>query len=153
MVCEFNLLIGKKILKLELDSTEIKRILVSNNIITTDENIAMVAITKDMILIRTKLPKSAIGKPFLTGEPIKQNTIDAYDFEGNHLWNISEIVGELHCYFQGACLHTKETGEKIRLVDKNKLIDGHEYLACFDDCKLYLIDLTDKRFLQEVFAP
>ena len=81
------------------------------------------------------------------------NNIDAYDYEGNLQWNISEIIGDVPNPFIFIEIHTKKTilerlENKGWGFDSEHVIDGHEFLFCSDIGGLYyVIDITDKKLI------
>lgn len=83
------------------------------------------------------------------------NTIDAFDWEGNHLWNISDIVGILKVPFLGGYLWTSSQFEKFVNDDDtakycqkiSEYTQGHSVYAAISDGRGYVIDLDDRKVL------
>ena len=81
-------------------------------------------------------------------EKRKINNIDAYDWDGNHLWNIADIVGDIKMAFYGGYVCTKETYQDYYGYDESKVPDSHDLYAASTDGRLYLIDLETRRITQ-----
>lgn len=112
-----------------------------------------ISVAEKQIIVCTYLPKSAVGKPFWVEEPIENNNINAYDFDGNFLWNISEIVGEMHWYFYGGCIHSKKTlCQEYSIDDSLDINENHEFFTCCTDAKTYVIDITEKTVVCKLFS-
>ena len=102
------------------------------------EHITEVSVTKDLIIITRD--------QYFTKSHIADN-IDAYDWNGNHLWNIKDIIGEicnLYCY--GSVVGNYELIQFLKGMDKENLyIAGHDYYECVTDAHYLIIDLNEKK--------
>lgn len=76
------------------------------------------------------------------------NNINAYDRDGNHLWNISDIIGGDITYV-GAVLSTKEIMKNYYGFDGQLYDDSCELLNCAAEYdRLYIIDLNRRKLRQ-----
>ncbi len=79
--------------------------------IESSENIYEISITKDFVIITTEYAvqsKSDTIKNSTAINKIFTNNINAYDWNGNHLWNIADIVGDLNIPYFGGTVTTKD---------------------------------------------
>lgn len=81
------------------------------------------------------------------------NNICAYNYEGNHLWNIWDIIKgialpeEEDFPFYPFSIHTKHSLETAEypFLNTGKLMDSHEYLCCHNSGGIrYILDITDR---------
>ncbi len=84
----------------------------------------------------------------------KKNNISAIDWEGNYLWNISDIVGPLKIPFMSGNLWSKSqfdeflNGSLYKYSTKSsEYTQGHSIYICNTVSCGYIIDLNDKKIL------
>lgn len=77
-----------------------------------------------------------------TNDGKKFNNIDAYDYHGNHLYNIGDIIPEKQSYLYVSINDTEVSTS-----------EGHEFLICSTfDCINYIVDITEDKFIKSVFT-
>lgn len=154
MAFEIKALIDHKVLTVSGDIKAVKQLSFLQNKIDSPDNICEISITSKLVIITTEHPDlrdGALQAPIWSDTPWMQNNINAYDWEGNHLWNISDIVGPLHLTFYGgspAC--SKDVFKKYRgyLESAFEGTEGHELFSCVAGGFLYVIDLETRKVLQ-----
>lgn len=132
------------------DAKNIKNLGMYAHILELKDNIVEIAITSDYLIVATEPPELR-GRSYapLVIQDRPQNNINAYDWRGNHKWNIAEIVGDIKYSFYGGSVTTAEllAGD----VDPSILNDDHEYYFCVShNDQKYIIDLTEKRLIKKV---
>lgn len=149
-----EILMNNKCFSFSLDTNNVlpKGFCVSNYKKININKLSQISITeKNIITVKADLDFT----PTTVHTPLRtQNNIDAYDWDGNHLWNISEIVGALKIPFMGGYLWTdsfyKETLTRDLLRDINEIsnyIEGHILYSAITDRKGYVIDLDDRKVI------
>ena len=91
-----NVLLEEKILHTYAETFPFKWL---NSIFS--ENIIDVSVTKNFVIVTTKYMNPDTNKALT-------NNIDGYDWDGNHLWNISDIIKEFNkndCGFFQSCFY------------------------------------------------
>ena len=105
------------------------------------ENIIDVSVTKDFIIVTTKYLNQD------TNEAIANN-INAYDWDGNHLWNISDIIKNNTLTFWGGTLMPKKIVNECDEFDDLKCQNVGELYRCISfDNHIFTIDLTNKKVI------
>ncbi len=131
---------GKK-LSFEIEAKELYRLYCPFRTIETSDKILSVHMTEDMIILHTEdrdFRSGALQVPWLKDER-RINNIDAYDRDGNHLWNIGDIVGDIKMSFQGCLL--RSTAELLDEDELNAEISYSEnLLVCFAGGFRFIID-------------
>ncbi len=74
--------------------------------------------------------------------------INAYDWNSNHLWNIADIVEDVHMMYFGASLTTAALWKDIREFDPTLFAGEETLFAAHADGAVFLIDLKTKRVVQ-----
>ncbi len=141
---------GEKRFAFELESEGIYSLnCLTRTPIQSLDKIWQICIVKDMVIIRTEDRDFRDGRQFASWEKDdrKENNILAYDWQGNKLWNIGEIVGDIKAAFLGVyTISHKEATEEFG-------IDLPEYsgqlIRCFDGCLMYIIDANNKRLVHK----
>lgn len=151
-----HILMNGRTLYLSAEIGDLKRlgmsVGMSGRIIESLDNIYEISITKDLVILTTEDPDfrgGALQAPFVK-ESRKVNNINAYDWEGNHLWNIADLVGDIRMAFWGGSVTTVESLKGISGFDAAKFAetDGHDLYACTAGGFMYVIDLDDRRIVQ-----
>lgn len=149
-----SVLINQKALYFSTDISYLNSISMYKHTIEPLDHICDIAITKDLFIITTEDPVFRDGRT--SASFIKQdrsiNNINAYDWNGKHLWNIADIVGDIKMSLGGGEVRTKEAMESYPGFDGTKVKDDHELFSCTTGYHLYIIDLTDRKFLQKLRA-
>ena len=80
------------------------------------------------------------------------DNINAYDWQGNYLWNIADIVGiKGQKYSNSTIISFEELKENLEFDSKKepeKYQQGHTLCFCTCEGNAYVIDLHDKQVLQ-----
>ena len=116
--------------------------------------ITNISFTKDMIILQKDPPSDPkaphnIDKNYAPNYGT-YNYVDAYDYKGNHLWNISEILGDI-----GSGVHSGHVCSTDFLIcdSKQAYIEGHELFVCWNAYGMrYMIDLDDKKVIHKVIT-
>lgn len=98
---------GKK-LSYETQSDGLYQLNCLDHVINLLDKICEIFIIKDMIIIRTEdrdFRNGTLQASFIK-ENRQINNIDAYDWNGKHIWNIGDIVGDIKMAFSGGTLTT-----------------------------------------------
>ena len=109
-----------------------------SHIIHTADKILEIFIIKDMIMILTEdrdFRNGASQTPIYKDDR-QINNINAYDWNGNHLWNIGNIVGDIKTPFTGAVLSAEES-------------EKGEFLICFAGAYRFVIDPIRKTVISK----
>ncbi len=113
------------------------------------DKIWQICIVKDMVIIRTEDRDFRDGRQFASWkkDARRENNILAYDWQGNKLWNIGEIVGDIKAAFLGvhAIFHKEVTEEFGIALPEN----SGQLIRCFDGCWMYIIDATNKTVIHK----
>ena len=139
--------------ELALWTDEAKEIGLIGRRITTLDNIQKISLCKNKFILLTASPRfrySTIPSPdFVPNYDI--NCVDAYDYEGNHLWNIAEIIGNVGTNICNG--HICST-QYLMGDSRDKYIEGHELFVCWDSNEMrYLIDLDEKKVIHKMLTP
>ncbi len=132
---------------------DLKEIVLFDKTIITLDYIYNVSFTKNMVILQTGSPENRnapVTNPEYVPDYGAYNYVNAYDYDGNHLWNIAEIIGNVGF---GICAgHVCST--KYLIEDsKDTYVDGHELFVCWDSLGMrYLIDLDDKRVIHKMMT-
>ena len=129
MSFNLNVLIDGKLLSMTADSIPFKNLSFKANMLT---NVFEISITEDIVILTTE---------YSSEDKINANNIDAYDYNGNHLWNIADIVGDVGTAFWGAVLTTAKLLE-LDLDCKGPLLS----CTAFDN-RTFIIDINSRKLL------
>ncbi len=106
-----------------------------------------ICITDDFLLVRTEdrdFRNGAQSAPWVK-DNCEENNINAFDWKGNHLWNIGELVGDIKMAFDGIT-HITPTEAKqeygIR-VKKNT----QSLFSCISGGFVFIIDAQRKKMI------
>lgn len=150
MSLQMYVLIGKELLSLGSDVSFLKKLNLRKNIIESLDNIYEISITKNLLIITTEDEDFRNGNQHapLTKESRTKNNINAYDWDGNHLWNIADIVGDIKMPFYGGNVTTKENLQGHFGVNMSNLNDSHDFYVCTSGSRMFIIDLNDRTVSQ-----
>lgn len=144
-------LINGKLLTLSINSGIVKQMGFNKEILQSEDGIIGISVTESMVIVVTEDPDFRNGathaevvKPY----KIKKNNINAYDWDGNHLWNISDIVGEINMTFYGGNVSTVSNLSNCYGFDQQKYNAESELYVCHAGGRLYVIDLKEKKVVQ-----
>ncbi|MBE6664826.1 MAG: hypothetical protein E7603_01215 [Ruminococcaceae bacterium] len=140
---------GKK-LSFETESNGLYRLNCLSNIIETQDNISEILVTEDLVILRTEdrdFRNGALQAPWIKDDR-RINNINAYDWNGRHLWNIGDIVGDIKMAFNG-CTVTSNAN----LVDTGELVAENSHsknlLICVAGGYRFIIDPVKKTILSK----
>jgi len=83
-------------------------------------------------------------------EELPKNNVHAYDFNGNFLWDIGEVVDEARPFQRMSIHNAKSLIQHDTSSAPLAVTEGHEYLVlytCGD--QRFIIDVTEKRQIQK----
>ena len=129
MSFNLNVLIDGKLLSMTSDSIPFKNLSFKANMLT---NVFEISITEDIVILTTE---------YSSEDKIITNNIDAYDWNGNRLWNIADIVGDSGLTFWGAVLTTAKLLE-LDLDCKGPLLSCTAF-----DSRTFIIDINSRKLL------
>ena len=133
---------------------DLRQIRMFDTSITCLDRIDHISLTKNMVILQKSSP--AYRKNAWTRNKnyspnyAEYNYVDAYDYNGNHLWNIAEILGDIGCG-----VHSGQVCDTTWLIEdsKNAYIDGHELFVCWSFHEMrYMIDLTEREVIHKLFT-
>ena len=142
-----EILINDKITAIDATSTDIANLCIDKKIIEHPDPIYHVSITSEFIIVLAESAAFRNGVKTSPTETVNKypNTINAYDWNGNLIWNITDIVGDIQSRMVGGCLYTDDMLEKSNC---KTWVKGHDHYACADWVgRSYWIDLCDKRVI------
>lgn len=149
---QIDILINNKITRIDTCSSDIANLCVEKQIIAIPDRVYRISVTPTLIIVLAENAAFRTGIKTASKETVNKfpNTINAYDWEGNLQWSITDIVGDINSYMVGGSLCTDDILEQWNCELGTK---GHDYYACYDwDGRRYLIDLCDRRVLQIAIA-
>ena len=110
----------------------------------------MYYIVDQLIVIRTAdrdFRNGALFAPDIIDER-RENNIIAYDWKGNYLWNIGDLVGDIKKPFRGfGYISHKEAEEEYGVKVKNP---SNILFECIAGGFAFIIDATEKKLLLKV---
>ena len=145
MILKNTILLNDKRHIYEIENEKSNCVFLHGKKIESDRNIIEISVTDELCIITTEYPL----KRFDDYSCDKSN-IDAYDWNGNHMWNISEITGE-KTFFFGANLNTIDFVNYCKGVDISRCNKNHKFLLCQSlDSILYIIDLDERKVVHKL---
>lgn len=148
---DMHILISGEVLTLSINTDTIKQVGFNKEILQLENGIINISVTGSMIIIVTEDADSCNGSnrvDFVKPYNIKKNNINAYDWDGNHLWNISDIVGEINMAFSGGCVSSISKLSNHYGFDQLKYNADSEIYVCTAGGKMYVIDLKGEKVIQ-----
>ena len=140
--------IDNKKISFEIESKDLYQLNCFNFIIKQLDKIIDICVLKKMIILRTEdrdFRNGALQVPFKKDDR-RVNNIYAYNWMGQCLWNIGEIVGDLKTAFHGCMLTTRQD-----LIDtgilKGTIQCSDDLLQCYVGGFQYIIDPFAKTVL------
>lgn len=82
-----------------MDNFAVNNLCLCSRMIEPSENVYEISITKDFVIITAEYALQS--KSDTNSTEIFTNNINAYDWDGNHLWNIADIIGDLKIPYYG----------------------------------------------------
>ncbi len=154
MICRVRVIIDNKALLLQLDISELKKMHINEGFLDSLDKICEISITKDLVIVTTEDPdfRSGATQVPTMKESRRENNITAYDWQGNRVWNIADIVGDIKMAFLGGSVCTIEALRNTVGFDEELVPEGHDLYTCVAGGFLFIIDLTDTKVLQTLHA-
>ncbi len=151
MQVELSILFNHDVKRIYMKSTDakshLKNVIFNDHSLEVLDNIYEISITPNRVIFVRSDPGfrgGAISVPF-EKEACRVSNIDAYDWNGKHLWNIADIVGDIKHLFFGGCVMTKKQFVNARFaeysVDLSKVPENHEFYNACTDGRRYIIDM------------
>ncbi len=111
------------------------------------DKICKICILPGMVVIRTEDRDFRDGRQTASWEKDErlENNIIAYDWQGNKLWNVGEIVGDTKAAFFGVCSISREMAQAEYSVELPE--DTGLLLSCNTHCRMYLVDAVNQKLL------
>ena len=148
-----SVLINGNSLNLNTDLYNVKYLGWGNKTINFLDNILDISITKNLVIVTTEDPDFQNGAqiiPWVKDHEITNNNINAYDWNGNHIWNIAEIVGNIKmCFCAGHVNSVKDFKDYYGFME-SKYNKEHDFFSCTTYAHLYVIDLTERKLVQRL---
>lgn len=133
-----KVLFNKKLLNISADIPWVEKLCLCSHTIDKSEKVYEISITKDIVIITTE---------YVTGE-ILTNNINAYDWDGNFLWNIGDIVGDIKMAFDCVSCVFKKNAEKdlgIAISCETDIL-----LECVAGGFIFIVDAINKKLLYKL---
>lgn len=150
---EVQLLLNGKRLEFGIKSVEgLYALCIRSSIIAqikSMDNICGIRITKDFIILTKKDRAYRNGAKFLKDEDFGErriNNIEAYDWDGNLIWNIGDIVGDIRKPFYGCNVVAKNMLSSEMAEKMAKSAESHDLLICNAE-RIFVIDLETRELL------
>lgn len=109
-----------------------------------------ICITDDILLIRTEdrdFRNGCQSAPWIKVNR-EENNVNAYDWQGNCLWNIGELVGDIKMAFDSITHITPEEAKETLGIRLNP--DAHHVFRCIACGFTFLIDAKNKKMLYKI---
>ncbi len=117
--------------------------------IKSSDDIYGINITNDLIILTKKDRAYRSGKKLLREDDFGErsvNNIEAYDWNGNLVWNIGDIVGDIKKPFFGCNVVTGEMIKDDSTIKISESYATHDLLICNAEW-LFVIDLKTNELL------
>ena len=116
--------------------------------ISVPDNICIVSFTKKTVILVTDSPRFKSSPNYTPDYNV--NCVNAYDYNGNHLWNIAEIIGNVE---SNICYGHVCSTDYLTAESKDLHTEGHELFVCWDSNEIrYLIDLDEKKVIHKMMT-
>ena len=109
-----------------------------------------VCITDDILLIRTEdrdFRSGCQSAPWVKVNR-EENNVNAYDWQGNHLWNIGELVGDIKMAFD-SITHITSTEAKQEFGIKVPM-NAQGLFRCVSSGFVFIIDAKNRKMLYKI---
>lgn len=136
-------------MEIESDSLYAINCLAGKNVEFLDK-IREICIAEEIILIRTEdkdFRNGAQSAPWVK-DNCEENNINAFDWQGNHLWNIGELVGDIKMAFDGITHITP--AEAKRKFDIRTPFNAKCLFSCVACGFVFIIDAKNKKMLCKI---
>ncbi|MBO5322852.1 MAG: hypothetical protein J6A88_01960 [Oscillospiraceae bacterium] len=136
-------------MEIESDSLYAINCLVGKNIEFLDK-IREICIAEEIILIRTEdrdFRNGCQSVPWIKDNR-EENNVNAYDWKGNHLWNIGELVGDIKMAFDSITHITPS--EAKRKFGISLPFTAQCLFSCISGGFVFIIDAKNKKMLRKI---
>lgn len=109
-----------------------------------------ICITDEFMLVRTEdrdFRNGCQSAPWVKDNR-EENNINVYDWQGNHLWNIGEVVGDVKMAFDAITHITPEEAEKNLGIQLEP--NAHHVFSCIAAGFMFVIDVKNKKMLYKI---
>ena len=113
------------------------------------DNVIKICISDDILLVLTEdrdFRDGALNAPFIKDNR-EVNNIDAYDWQGNHLWNIGDWVGDIKMSFDGFTHISAKAAKKNYGVN---CFASKNLYACLSGGFVFIIDSKKQKMLYKI---
>lgn len=151
MSFNIRILLDQKIMHISADNIAINNLCLCSHPIDPSGGVYEISATKDLVILTTEYAVQSNSDTVETSAAaydIFTNNINAYDWNGRHLWNIADIVGDLNIPYFGGTVTTKDLLKSHFGFDESKYDDSSELFCCSAGNRLYVIDLNCQRLVQ-----
>ena len=142
-----NVLIDQKTRHISTNNLGIKELSICGHRLKSSANVYEVSITKDYVIVTTQETVRKRSILFNT-RPEYRTSINAYDWEGNHMWNVTDIIGNTEMHIWGGTVSTKELLKGHPDFDELKCDDNCELYCCTADSREFIINLSNLKVIQ-----
>ncbi len=146
MSLKITALLNQKLLHLSANNDSLNDICLCSRVLES-KNIYEISITKDFVIITTEYLTK--GSNYAADNAIPNN-IDAYDWHGNHVWNIADVIGNKNVPFWGGTVATKNTMKNHFGFNEELYDDSCELFCCSSGNYLYVINLDNRKLVQVI---
>lgn len=122
----------------------------SGSKIELPDKICEICVLDEILLVRTEdrdFRSGCQGAPFVKDNR-EENNVNAYDWQGNHLWNIGELVGDIKMAFDGITHITPIEVEQTLGIKAG--IHSDKLFKCISGGFVFVIDAENKKMLCKV---
>ena len=137
-------------LSFEIESSGVYQFNTRYHVIKKEDKITAIFLLKDMIIIRTEdrdFHYGAKNVPWFKDDR-RINNIDAYEWNGNHIWNIGDIVGDVKMAFDVGSLTTRAS---VQMQGTLSTVNdcSFDLFYCYAGPYRYLIDPARGKILEK----
>lgn len=147
MAFSINILIDQKLLHIPTNSPSVHELTLGLHRFKSSAKIFGVSVTKDFVILETyEISEDQVD--LNKAHPKVRTTIDAYDWECNHLWNIADIIGDSETRIYGGTVSAKHYIKDHPDFDESKYDDTSELYCCHANNHVHVIDLNSRTVIQ-----
>ena len=148
----YILINGKRLSVNTMSENALKELnLLGLNGIKSLDHIISVNVTKDFIILykEDRAFRDGTRKSVSYDETWDRriNNIEAYDWDGNLVWNIGDIVGNIHRPFWSGIVIAGKDFEKVYGSAIPEECLNHDLLCCAAYDMVYVVDLSNSTFI------
>ncbi len=142
---EFQIYIGGKCLRFSISLKQFVEIGFFDFIVDNADRIGSIIITENLIIIKTQtkyIPEEQRPKPNVIPHEyrVSLHNVDAYDWSGKHLWNISDILDSMMFPIYNQCLINGELSLEWLGISKEEQVGYDGFYFANSEAFNYIID-------------